>query len=969
MMPGEQLKEFLARALPWPDETQNFYNNAHWFVQGQNGRFMAGRAAKSPGELAGNIKWAMSLGDTRDIFINMSAQAQAETKTSKNGRTYLVPVRKQENVVGLKSLFIDIDVGKEGGYADLKEAFTAVGNFTKASGIPRPTMCVGSGGGCHLHWLFDRALPRQEWQPLANALVEATRRHGLKCDTGVTVDSARLLRPPETFNWKLADKRPTRFIGRPLDFDYSVEAIEKALAPYKGAHSSSPALPALGPLPARLAGAVVENELGANVQTKAADVDLDQVATECEFIRTAINDGGAAFSNHLWNLTTLIATFGEGKRGDAHRMADQHSGYDADKTDILYSRKETERASKNLGWPKCSAILNAGFAKCKDCKHLLAGKSPLNLGIKSPAQVTPAAPVSDLPNKYVRDSKGIILAMKTDNEGNTGPVPVLDYPMTDAWLQKNPWVLNFTTTTHLGVQAQIAVPFEKVTKDSIQKCLQSQGMIVKVYQQKNTLEFFMSWMAHLQQQKNSVINTVPYGWNISPSNGKIDGFVYAGKIWKKNGQVAPAANADPELTRQYSPHGDRKPWDKAAQLVLANKRPELNALMASSFGAPLMIFTGHSGSLLSAFSNESGVGKSSAIQVAQSVWGDPIRKQQLDDTLAQSAKKMGLLYSLPIYWDELKTTEDTSKFVNLIFQLTSGREKARARADMSFAKTESWKTMIISASNASLLETIGVATPTTTAGIYRIFEYEITGKPGGGGASDAQRILARLDHNYGAVGLEYAKWLGENYEQCDVDMGQVLRDLTTELNATNDERFWITTMGCTLMGARYATELGYLNIDEAELKAFLVDVFHKMRAHRADVHVDMGNQANVVNTLAQYVNAMSANTLITDVMWMSRGRPAPGAVNIIPPAPPQLTTSLYIHIAKSQGVMRVSSTHMSMWLSQRGMPRLPFLRALERELGASKIKAGLGGGTDYAKMQEYLIEIPLSAVSSGIAIP
>ena len=43
---------------------------------------------------------------------------------------------------------------------------------------------------------LTRALTREEWQPLANALAQAAKQHGLKCDTQCTIDSARVLRVP-----------------------------------------------------------------------------------------------------------------------------------------------------------------------------------------------------------------------------------------------------------------------------------------------------------------------------------------------------------------------------------------------------------------------------------------------------------------------------------------------------------------------------------------------------------------------------------------------------------------------------------------------------------------------------------------------------------------------------------------------------------------------------------------------------
>jgi hypothetical protein len=135
----------------------------------------------------------------------------------------------------------------------------------------------------------------------------------------------------------------------------------------------------------------VENELGAGIDAyKSPPVNLNDVAAECLFVREAIATGGAAYSQALWMMTTLLATFTEGGRADAHRMANKHPGYSKESTDELFDRKEREKAEKGIGWPSCKAISGFGCTACQACPHFAAGKSPLHMML--PAKVTASVP-------------------------------------------------------------------------------------------------------------------------------------------------------------------------------------------------------------------------------------------------------------------------------------------------------------------------------------------------------------------------------------------------------------------------------------------------------------------------------------------------------------------------------------------------------------------------------------------------
>lgn len=535
--------------------------------------------------------------------------------------------------------------------------------------------------------------------------------------------------------------------------------------------------------------------------------------------------------------------------------------------------------------------------------------------------------------------------------------------MVAPWMQRDPWSLNFTTETEFGKLSQITVPCKDVGTAEMKKALQEQGFMVGGGQKgfNNLADFIMAWITKLQATKDSIVTSVPFGWLVR--GGKVSGFVYGGRMHTPNGEEI-ASNTDPELQRQFSPEGDKVPWLNAAMMITDQKRPALDAIIASAFAGPLVRFTGHAGLLMSAYSIESGIGKSTALKVAQAVWGDPVKAiQSLSDTQNSVLNKLGELRSLPVYWDELKSEEDTKRFVDTVFRLTLGKEKSRMTSKVTQRTPGTWQTIMVAASNESLMDSITHKTRATTAGIYRVFEYTVSkpkaGAPGQIDPTVAQRLLSKLHDNYGNVGYEYASFLGRNHVQVENDLGTTLSNVGKEVGMHADERFWVALIGTLLLGARYANHLGFTQIDEVSLKAFLYDTLKDMRSQRASQPVDMRNVVNVVNTLARFLNeARARHTLVTNVIYKGRGKPPQGMVNILGDA--TRLDAIHVHIGKDDKLVRIGQSYLYDWLAQNNYPRHVFMKALQTELNATVVNSRLGAGTSFANASEYLLEIDIS---------
>lgn len=155
---------------------------------------------------AGLMKWAASKGN--DVWFAPAGFETAHAETDKQGRTIYKGERTQDNASMLRCFWIDIDVRRDGDkkganvYETRQDALAWVTQFTAALELPPPNLLVDSGYGWHVYWILEDPMTKAEWQPYADAMRNAIQRHGFRCEAGLTSDAARLLRPPETLNFK-----------------------------------------------------------------------------------------------------------------------------------------------------------------------------------------------------------------------------------------------------------------------------------------------------------------------------------------------------------------------------------------------------------------------------------------------------------------------------------------------------------------------------------------------------------------------------------------------------------------------------------------------------------------------------------------------------------------------------------------------------------------------------------------------
>jgi len=562
-----------------------------------------------------------------------------------------------------------------------------------------------------------------------------------------------------------------------------------------------------------------------------------------------------------------------------------------------------------------------------------------------------------------------VCSVFTREDNTQGVEPIVRYPIFDGYIHlgdKSP-VLNFSTKIRKRTTTMM-LPLNAINGFSMRDLLQSQGMMFESGRkaQDRVGNFFMSWTQKLQESKETV-KTASFGWVEDRESGKPKGFVFGSRMWTPKGDhQAPAR--DPVLARAYQPSGEVQPWVDAAKMITDQRRPGLEALVAASFASPLVRFTGEKGVLLSVFSSETGANKSTGQQVAAAVWGDHVlTRSMLDDTGLSVANSIGQIQSLPMLWDEIKTKDQAETFTKLTFTMTSGRDKKRMFKDITQREPGKWNTLLIACSNESIMDHVINQTNTTTAGFYRVFEYEIEkardNDPGRINGSDASLMTAKLEYNYGWVGLEYAKFLGGNIGQIEQDLSDAGKELIKELQFTADERYWRILFASILVGMRYANALRIdgkpvIQFHEDEVMDYLAGKLAVMRSNKVFQTVDMAVQFNAASVLGSFLGqARARNTIVTDYIHVTQGRVPYGTYKRLNPETDQHYDRTWVHIGKHSNLIRIDCAAFKNFLHRQGFSRTNVINALNKKLNAATKKLMLGAGTSKPAPIAYCYEI------------
>ncbi len=883
---------------------------------------------------------AASLGQ-QDVYYALAAYKQGFHENAKGKRV----LRVRENVEAVKALWLDIDF--KGEYPDARTALLAVKVFCQQVKMPAPSVVVGSGNGVHVYWPFTAAVDLDRWQRLTDAFKEAAKTIGLKADLACTADACRILRPPGTFNCKdPTNPKPVNVLyssGELFDFD----TLSDVLLPW--APSAKPQVSPVG----------VNSDLTGGVGSGVirAPSRFEEVVKHCGVAKWMVDTQGKHCSEPEWVAILQLLKHCDDGVLYIHEVSKAHPSYSEGSTD----EKWRARLENSAGPTLCKTFELYRPEKCAVCPHNGFIKTPLQVGLEGTQDIT------GLPFgwRIAPDEKGVERLMLTDptfgtkewirqfrhlpsNFRPTKSVVTGEYDMlmdirlkgTDVW----------TVTLPMSMLGN--------TRKLVEQ-LAAYGVVLKAKEVQPFGDLMSSWLEKLQNARRVADVADQLGW--VTAKGTISGFACGPSVFHEDGRIRNDVRPSREfghLAKLYEPRGELDEWRKIAKFVADQNNPALTAVLAASFGAPLLKFVGIHGGILSLVSQASGVGKSSVLKLSQAVWGSPVHAMNsVDDTPKSVAKKLGFVNNLPAYWDELRGKQTVDGFCNLAFQITQGREKSRLDSNANLRSSQTWETMLIVASNESIFDAMAARTEGSDAGMVRTFEIEMMQVPYSAlPSAEITLMFEALHHNYGTAGRVYAQYLAQNWREVEA----MVKDTFIKLAGTmqSEERFWYGMMSIIIVGAILAHRLDLVSIDVKALHKFLMLNLTKLKGRTGVV----AQESSWTEIFAEYLRDRGDRTLIIDKFHDisdHRGRPTATYLPLIT-SPPK-SEKVAVVIAMEHKRIRFATRDFSQWLKRHEIPSYGFKEHLQAKLGATELRCILGLGTTYAGPRVWALEIDTSA--------
>lgn len=812
-----------------------------------------------------------------------------------NAKKKKFQIRCHDNALATRSLWLDVDAGPGKPYPNRFDAAERARDFVRNSGLPWPVF-VSSGNGLHLYWPLLSDVEPERWVALARGLRRLAAHHAFHTDPVRTADISSILRTPGTTNRKGAEVRPV--LCERLDGPYRIEDF-KSLEQGSQLGYDAPRSQPRPSIPIAEAPRHLQRNTPARISEASAAIGAfsptssNQIADCCEQVAQLRNR--SVRREPVFHAILGVLAFASDGAEQAHRWSEGDPAYSYEDMQARIDRKK-----ELSGATTCEHFHGLEPAICNRCLHFGKIKSPIVLGYEhgsTNGEATEAVPAS-ASGGPAPDTRGIAATRPSYS----------DEPPTSATLPKLP--------DHFGWGKDLSLNFlleqpdgqpidQKISQDPIfladVASAEKAGDYNFVFRQflptgwktvtipaatfigptgKSEMarlganihryEPFVAYTREawdeFRRNRKDTVRYDQYGWKDGTGAFLYGAALYtpaatinvsgSKEVQTRNQWIGPGCNAktDPTvgLTR----------WRNAAGKLFQSGCEAQSVCLLASFAAPLMRFQSadEGGAIVSLVTRLSGTGKTTALAAAASVWGDRHGLSLTnDDNRVAKFLTLAALGNLPVVYDEIQTS-DPMVVREFVINFTNGRDKQRGdRSGQHVLHSGTWQTILITASNASLQETLA-HTSKADAPAKRVLEMSFE-MPAEASTTIGDKLKNELIKNAGFAGEAYIKYLVKptTIEWLIPFLADKAEEVQKLCNLRHEHRFWTRTISAIIVAGVIVHKLDLVAFDPDRIAKWMIN---KFMVNEDQTNADYDTEKGALNDLAKFIAHEQTNFMV-----------------------------------------------------------------------------------------------------------
>lgn len=773
--------------------------------------------------------------------------------------------REQQNAKWFKSFWVDLDCGDKKPYPDQKDALAALKDFVRNTGLPRPTI-VNSGRGVHAYWTLTETIFFNEWKPAAEALKKFCLANDLHIDLAPTADAARILRLPDTLNFKDSPPNPTSVMleSAPVDLE-----ILKGIVGIVDDEEDDGMLPFKPPAQLRQMDATTRALMGNSVSKFSAIMRRSAQGKGCNQLIKAYQDQSGT-EEPVWRAALSVAINCEDGEQAIHKLSHMHEEYDPVET--------RDKAMRLFGKPyKCETFHSLNPDGCAECPLRGTITSPIQIG----ATIAAAKPedniivmhnatleedvtveIPDFPFPYFRGKNGGVY-MRGENPDSDDPNErdklVYEYDfyvvkrLTDPDVGESLWM-----RLHMpkdGVR-EFSAPLSTIlSRDKFRDLMAHHGITAYNKKLEGLMAYVTRWTNELQQLYEAEKARQQFGWCDNDTK-----FVIGNReITAAGVNYSPSSSATAELAAMYNKKGSIHEWTKAADIYGKPGNEARAFCLFASFGSALFKFTKLNGGIIHLTNNDSGVGKTTIQFMCNSVWGRPMETLMTqEDKLLARLHRLSILGNISATIDELTNAKD-EEISSMAYATTHGRGRNRMQSQVNAERSNllRWSLIAITSGNKSLYDQLYNLKDFPEGELMRIIELNIK-KNDNMSKVESDEAFNPIYENFGVAGEIFMRYVVPNLPEVLKMLGKIQRRFDKAAAFTQRERFWSGMAAVAITAGILTKKLGLHNIDVQRIYTWAVEELGRMR-----VEVRPG-RSGPAHALGLFLNKHNNNMLIVD---------------------------------------------------------------------------------------------------------